>query len=442
MSPPVHAVLTQCRIEPGRMKPGQAAELVRRLGELASWWLHPDVLALAARALRIAWPRRSLPTSAGSCWIVFAQHSSMPWPALREAFLLPLQWRENTADSQQLPDKLRRLARLAAQCVHHPNWGLHLSQDAGLAQHNLSQLDDHLDVDSGWAALACGLLLAAEGGTPDPDVWASGCWDPDGGVTRVGDLPAKLRLAAEWGASTFFLPAFQLEEAKAWLLGPSTLQLCPLRAGTCDPMQALADYLYRLDAPPPPPTSVDDEPGFTRCATYYLRQPLHAASTQEYYRTALLPCIVHRQSRHVGAAYPGWRPTHLVTIVSGSDVLVELMARALRVSHVLLLHTPDQRQLERTETVRSRLEQAGISCVTRRIHQEGMLVDVRRSLEQFDGVDASQIVFDLTPGTKLMTYALARAAPEGSWLVYLEHAFREGRPQPGTERLIRWLAGA
>lgn len=441
MSPELSTTLDLCKCEPHRIKPGQAVELVRRLGELAIWWLHPKVLAVAAQALRTTWPQPHLPTSAGSCWIVFAQGPCPEWPALREAFLLPLQWRKDTADSQQLPAKLRSLARRAAHIVHHPTWGLHFSKDANLEQHNLAQIDDYVDVESGWAALACGLLLAAEGGTPSPVVWASGCWDPNGGVAQVGNLPAKLRLAKDFQVRAFFLPKTQLHEASRHLGPTDTLKLCPLHTGTCDPRQALADYLHCLDAPPPPPTSWDDEAGLARCTAYYLRQPIQASSTVEYYRTALLPCIVHRLRQDVRDTYPGWQPSHLVTVVSDSESLVELMARVVGASAVLLLHTPDANQVARTKKVQSRLEEAGISCCAWQIRrEEGMLDDVKHALRQFDGVCPSQTVFDLTPGTKLMTYALARSAPAGSWLVYLEHQYRNGRPQPNTERLIRWQA--
>lgn len=435
-----YALLSLCCTWPHKMALGEAVELVRMLGELARWWVHPDLLARAARALQTSWPQPQLPTSRGSCWIVFAQDSPTCWPALRESFLLPLQWRENTPDSPRLPEKLGRLARDVARTVHLPHWGLHLSSDVGLDTTDLSDFNSHFQVESAWAAIAGGLLLAAEGGTPDPAVWASGGWNPNGGVANVGHLEPKLRLALEWGAREFFLPATQIKDAAAHLGTADTLQLHPLKTGTCDPKLALADYLARLDAPPPPPPTPEDQLGFARCAAYFLRQPLHVASTQAYYRGALLPHIIDRLKRHVQTTSPTWRPSLLVTIVSGSEVLVELMARVLNVSQVLLLHTPDSAHVDRTKQVQARLAEAQISCRAWRIRKdEGMLSDVTEGLRSFD-IPASQMVFDLTPGTKLMTYALARVAPAGSWLVYLEHDYKHGRPQPGSERLLRWQA--
>jgi hypothetical protein len=355
--------------------------------------------------------------------------------------LLPLQWRENTQNSPHLPDKLQRLARNAAQLVHHPNWGLHLSGEAGLADHDLSPFDRFFQVESGWAALAVGLLLAAEGGTPDPAVWASGRWDPVGGIAKVGHLKPKLRLAVEWGAREFFLPESQIEQARSILDPAAPLKLGKLRVGTCDPKQAVAEYLHRLDAPPPPPADADDAAAFARCAAYYSRQPPDAIHVRRYYREALLPYISEKQRRHVQDAYPGWQPSHLVTVVSYNEVLVELVACALGVSHVLLLHTADPSPRERSLEVQSRLAAAGVSCTPCLIpdDQQGMLADVEAALRQLKAVPPGQVVIDLTPGTKLMTYALARAAPAGSWLVYLKHE-SSGRPQPGTERLIRWQA--
>jgi hypothetical protein len=436
----LHATLELCHNKPGQLQPGQVAELLRSLGPLASWWVHPDVWHQAA-ALGIRWRKPQLPTSAGSCWIVFAQDECMPWPALREAFLLPLQWQERSADSPRLPPKLRQLARSAAQTVHHPDWGLHLHPDVGLEQLCLAELDDLLHVQSGWASVACGLLLATEGGTPQATVWASGGWDPNGGIKEVGHLPAKLRLAAEWGASEFFLPQFQLEAARSSLGAKAGLKLCPLHTGQCDPRQALAEYLAHLDAPPPPPQP-EDHAAFKRCARYYLRQPPHDSGSATYYRQALLPAIVSNLRQGMLSRYPDWHPTHLVTIVSGNDVLVELMARVLDVSHVLLLHTPDTPMTERAEQVASRLVQAGIACRTHPIRkQEGVLADVQHAFRYLADVPVSQLAIDLTPGTKLMTYALSRAAPEASWLVYLESRYQDNRPLPGSETLLRWPAG-
>ena len=87
-----------CEANPGDLKRGGAAS-----GEL-------EVRVREELGLHLSMP--CLPASHGSCWIVFVQHPPKRRPALRDAFLLPLQWRPNTPHSHRLPPKLVALAQL------------------------------------------------------------------------------------------------------------------------------------------------------------------------------------------------------------------------------------------------------------------------------------------------------------------------------------------
>jgi hypothetical protein len=154
-------------------------------------------------------------------------------------------------------------------------WSLH--RKTSFQRLNISYFGSLLQHDSGWAPLAGGLYLAHHDGTPRPDVWATGCWDGDGGILEVCGLEAKLARARAWGAAEVFVPEKQAD-------GPGPGKLYPgLRA----PADALRDYLAGLDAPPPPGD-------FDRCRGYYLRQPAHQPRTREFYWSHLLPEIARR----------------------------------------------------------------------------------------------------------------------------------------------------
>jgi hypothetical protein len=197
----------------GPSQAGAGARSRPRDGVAGRGWLSGEVLDVIGAALGGPWPRPELPATAGSCWVVFAQDEPPSYPDLRDAFLLPLGWRQGHTHSLALPAKVIALARGVAEALGERNWGLHLSRAAGLEDVRLSELDSHLEVASGWAALAGGLVAACEGRTPDPRVWATGGWGPGAGILRVGGLAAKRALAGEHKVQHFFVPGTPLDEA-------------------------------------------------------------------------------------------------------------------------------------------------------------------------------------------------------------------------------------
>jgi hypothetical protein len=306
------------------------------------------------------------------------------------------------------------------------------------------------DYSSAWAALAAGLQLAAADGTPDPKVWATGCWEEARGVQHVDGLQEKLQLAVRHGASEFFVPASQFEQAQSVARAYGNLSIQQLRAGTNSPHDALHRLLQRLRARPNPPANQHDQAGLKACVDYYHSQPLDDPRTRAFYQSHLFPSVLARLRDQLQGQWPDWNPTHLATIVSRRPELVLLAALALRVRHVLLLYTnvpSENDQTQDMQYVRHRLEEEGVQCTAVAFRDDDDLpVVLGKHLARFlDGVPATCAAVDTTPGTKLMSLSLALTAPAGSWLLYLQHqtlAAGDHRPIPGTERYLRWQAGA
>jgi hypothetical protein len=447
-----HGVRETCAGELERVNPVQASNAVLNLGPMARWLLRREVFLRAADdsktavASRNRWQswhdRPRVPNVYGACWAIFVNHRPEDMPLARQAFVLPLRWVPNSEHSMALPLELRELAAITVKSMRDvlkentTRWGLHFWANAfGV---DLSGLG--VRAESAWAPLAAGLYVASQGGTPDPTVWATGSWSFSDGLLSVEDIALKSRVASEFGARTFYVPSGQQDQVPA-ALGLSTHSL---QAGTLLPSRALQGLLLQLDAPPAAPTSPDDADALDRCANYYLRHPLNESETKTFYLERLLPFIIERRHREVRQQYPACRPTHLVTIVSGSPELVELTARALNVDHCLLLHTGG-RQEELALLAQQRLESAQngqkrIDCTPEVFENSAAIIErIKPLIQKFvAGISPQKIVFDLTPGTKMMTYALSRLSPAASWLVYLQHGWREGRPAPDTEKFHAW----
>jgi hypothetical protein len=422
-----------------------AADLIENLGPAAPWLLRDEVLPLLAeehpRFASLPSPYRpSLPAGAGCCGILYAVPDQ--YRLLRPAFLLPVQWRQGSSHDPGLPLRLRELAnRVQRHFNLNGAWSLHRYKP--FERLRLAFFDDLLQHESGWAPLAGGLYLTAHGGKPRPKVWATGCWDGDGGIVEVGGLTAKLALARAWGAKTVFVPEKQAADRV------EDLELGKLCSGLRAPADALRDYRVALDASPLP-----NDPKEERLS-FYFRQPERHPFTTEFYRTHFLPEIIAERRQQVATDWPGWAPTHLVTVVSGSPELIPLVARALGVQSCLLLYTRagdgnEEKNKMRQEAllVARQLEASpGIekaSCVPFS-NDESMATEMGQQIAAFaDGVLDDRLVFDTTPGTKLMTLALeqlARRFHPHSCLVYVRHEMKQQRVNPFTEHLHRWEAG-
>lgn len=436
-----------------RLHPRQAAEVAWLLRGLARWWLRPEVLRIAATAPESApfasdWttlPR--LLAGPGDCWTLFALQDSA-LPALRPALVLPLRWRRDQPTSPFLPPSLRDVADQVLGVLRDDgkNHGLNLNTTWGL--HPASWNDNHpLDLSrldgitsrSAWASLAGGLILAAStdgDARPDPSVWATGCWDLDRGIQPVDLLPAKLALAREWDARTLFVPASQVEQARAEL-GDTPMTVEALREGTPSAWEALADYRNRLDAPPGPTDSFD------RRRRYYLRQP--GEKVEGFYRTHLLPDLIRFYRAQVEARWPDRRVSHLVTLISdGAPELVPIAVGAFRPHHVWLLHTSDPRMTGIKDRVIALLDALRDASIPPDVHlhpldftgEEQLRTTLPDRLQTLDPIPGRRLL-DVTLGTKLMSLVLdTLARPEHDLTLYWSHQRLGSRAHPGSQRLL------
>ncbi len=284
----------------------------------------------------------------GSCWVVFVKPEGS-WPGLKPVFVLPFVWRRG-GDHWHLSATLRAEADRARAAVYaesnselgeQQNWGLR-PNFGGTQDVDLSGLDDVLAPPSGWAALAAGLIVAIDGGTPDRTVWASAAWKPNGGIDEVGSLLEKAEFAAARGATEFYVPTDQFHTVPSL----PNLSIIGIRINTVKVRDALNDYTARLDAVPVAPVLTDDAVdtdatavAFERCVQYHLRHPKSDQRRpdfeRDFYWTHLDPTILRKCRRSVPDGGP---MTHLVTIVSGNPEVTCLVAEALGPKNVLLLY--------------------------------------------------------------------------------------------------------
>jgi hypothetical protein len=460
-----------CRHAPEQVQPWQAFAACRRLGRLARWWLPPEVLRRAGEH-DPSYPDLTAPEppplsgQPRSCWVAFVRQDGT-LPLLREAFLVPLRWRDGRDHAPCLPEELRLLAdQVVSQVGGGQRWGLWPAEELGLDEAPAPG-PLGLPCASGWAALAAGLLLARKGLLPRTGVWASGAWGPDG-LQEVGDLPVKLCLAREWRARWFFVPTWQMHQARASLPetpGAAEIEIGGLEATSAHkPEETLRAYLYRLSGEPAVPPPDDNGTQFDICKAYHQLLPFRQESARAFYWTHLLPTIIRCCRTHL----VGTRElTHLVTIASDSYELIPLAARMFRVRRVLILHTPDYaREIESAHRALQPVDEDGEAITVvpgefafpgeavRSAHEErgggGFLLrnqmarEVCGHIQEFlAGVPQEQAVLDLTPGNKLMTLTLERLARNefpGSWLLYLLHQTPNGRPEPGKEFPLLWRA--
>jgi hypothetical protein len=390
--------------------------------------------------------------------VVFRSRADLP--LLRSAFLLPVRWLPGPDHSPQLPRELIELAtRIVAQVPPGDgrSWSLHPADGLDLSGSPLNE-GLLLGCGSAWAALTGGLVAVSGGLETDARVWASGAWNRNG-LASVEGLEEKLALATDWGTTDFFVPAWQMDDAQKWVdreapgrLGIGRLS-SPPDPGARDGVQvALGQLLARLTRQPevPRPGQPDEPEAFEKCRSYFLYQPAFSGPERAFYRSHLFEGIVRRLRGKVQAAWPAVKISHLVTVVSPSHELALLAARALNVQHCLLLYqreTTKRRHRKTTEELARDCKQTlearepRIDCPVAPFGPGArMWTDIAQAVSEFSReVAREQLVLDLKPGTKRMTYSLSRVARPGNWLFNLEADFlADRRTDPGTEEPELW----
>ena len=407
----------------GASEAGRAVDAVETLGWLAPWWLRPEVIDAACREQPVyaAYRRPTvLPCQPGGCWALLVNPRRLN--LLRDAFVLPLLWRQGGSDDPCLPGPLRDLAGQVRRQLGEgfAGWRLSLPLPRDEDAIDLSPLDDGaFGASSAWASLAGGLLLARDGVTPDPTVWASAAWDEAYGIGRVEGLQAKLDHAAERGAKHMFLPAQNQPDAAEWATecpgGPRVTLLSPAAAaGKPEPRRVLEPYFSELGVEPGA-----EQPEDVKGRYYTL---VDRRKANDYYWRVLLDSVVEERR---GLLPAECKPTHLVAVVGNEPSSVAITPLALGVQHCLLLHTePLTKPIEQAlAKVESRL---GIGKTMRgpiRGRSRAEEVDeIKRHLLCFaPGVAPERLAFDLTPGYKSLTLAVLESAPPGAWLLYCRH---------------------
>ena len=325
-----------CSQAPAQLSPASAARSVRAFGWLAPWWLPQPVLNQAAAhqpAYRRYTHRPQLPSYPGGCWIIFTHPRELP--SLRPAFVLPLCWRANAGDDPYLPDPLRTLADLVRGQVFGKEdqaWGLRLAVPASEEARDLSGLDGTaVGVESGWAALMGGLLLARGDGVPDGGIWASAAWDTEYGIGAICGLRDKLDLAAEWEAK-LFVPAQNQRDVAQWRLGgnPMKVELLAPVSRSPDPARVLEPYLDQLGTEP------QSNDSFDRRKAFYAR--VGRSRANKFYWDGLLETVIARCRDRVRAEQKDCRPKHLVTVVGNQPPVVALAPAVFEVERCLLLY--------------------------------------------------------------------------------------------------------
>lgn len=444
-----------------------ACKAVRDFGPLSRWWLRSWVLDAAASLLPahahfLRSPFR-LDQKPGACAIVFArncieQEDAEKVPSqslLAQAFILPLQWRKDQAgsDGVTLPTGVRELADtvraslFAEDSIKGHSWTLHLGDVDGIgAAVDLRHLDAAiLKAESGWASLAAGLLLYANGGTPDPSILATGCWDVHDGLSKVGGLSQKLNGLEKYHIRRVFIPLQQRHDASIVNLTDINVDYLPTGiVGNQLPQarEALKPLLAALDVPPVDGTFM------ARC-DYYLRLwDLDRDRAVRFYQNYLLRDVAERCRERTHRTYAQKLTVQtLVTSCSFSPELIPLAISTFSPRRCLILRGVENKKMDESlDRALHLLSNISPHCDCQinyvdlpddqHVLQNG-LSDLLTPL--LDKNSSGSVAWDTTPGPKYLTIEMFRQARPQDALCYLVHQHvRRDLRMPGAEYYHIW----
>lgn len=409
------------------------------LGERLAPWL----LTAAARADAMC-PPPFFAVENGAVWPIFVwspgrrrdrSHHEVP-PVYARAFLLPLRWERSVADASALPSGLPELAGEVRRVVAGgaDQWGLRLGRALEGAV-DLAPLS--IDATSAFAPLTAALLVALNGGEPQPHVFATGGWST-GGITPVGGVADKVQACidalahdpSDPNTGTLFVPAENWREAEAATKGRVEIRSYPVAA--IDLPSALDDHLAMLHAPPGHTWSLQARLGYSNLP--YVAASPRSQVRRDYYLSHLLDDLAERLKEKSPAA----KPERLALAVSFNYEVAALVGRATEAAHVLALHTADT--AECAEKVQAILQQNGASVSLRPIVAGSEQETLPGLVSWLDGCQTGAV--DITGGTKAMTALLIRAAQRAkATVLYLDHEIVHNRPRIGSEtlRVLSWL---
>ncbi|MER3414889.1 MAG: hypothetical protein C4297_01575 [Gemmataceae bacterium] len=444
----LHVVKNTCSKPPNEIKPKELFELYFRLRYLVHYWLRPELAKKVEDEVGGRIEKKDFAGVIGSCWIVFALKSPQEYPSLRPAFLLPLCWQRDRPHDHRLPPNLRALAdnvmadlRREGEINAAQKWGLWLHPHFVIndSEPDFSNFDNKVSFNSGWGALFGGLYLANKGQRPNEKVWISAAYDPRRGIVAVGHVREKLELASEYDIKKFFLPRENVNEQN----DAAGVHLVPLaQEVNKSPLACLGDYLRAHDVEPPTPQTEDD---FKRYCEWYNRQHFtdHSEALARYLQN-ILPWVADKQRRHIRKSWPNCKPQTLVTVLSGSPELVALTAKTLEAKKLIVLCDRDlaARVQNQWNRVKAYLQQAGFSLDEKEFEIVSLesCFDRVRNLLPWSELAEDGLAVDLTPGTKIHSLALDRAAPPTAWRIYVQTEMQQPqrRPSAGSEQFIVW----
>lgn len=262
------------------LNPDSVQGAVSVLDELARWWLTPQAKKMAAELLqRDYWLGEPiLSQQVGSCWIMVVNRDTSTHELLKAAFLLPLIWLPGIPHDPRLPQAVAELAREVTELLDDApphttrDWGLQVYFESEprraipanevMEYPDLSQIPVWPDeFRSGWTALAGGLYAACRGSCTKSNVWVTGAWDHRSGITQIGGVKDKLRLADAYFRETpglrerdmyVILPVENFAEATREANEQSyQFNLVRFLSGENDPVRALDPYLELLGVSAP-----------------------------------------------------------------------------------------------------------------------------------------------------------------------------------------------
>ena len=435
--------------------PSEAARITQDLRPLGDFWLRPDVLAAAADHSQALYPdsapsqavpeQRRPRKSSGGCWVLLAS-SDPGHPLLRDAFVLPLEWRREEQHSLRLPRGLAEEAERILAAVGIEGLSLHLQAELKETGGSLEEIA--FRYESAWAALAAGAIILDQGGENFGDLLVSAAWQPEPGagaaghLSHVNGIAAKVEAAAAHCARLLFLPRANEEEARAAAaaLGAaaSGIELRFIASTTAKPRDALQAILLELESPP----TRRDGWGFDHRVRYHRR--LSADRGERYYVDELLDDVVDRLMLRVRADHRLQGINRLVLVASTSPGGAFLLTQLFDPGEVLLVHDdnlPGGQPVvaELAGRLHSLPRAAGGSRQVQS-HEiatgDDFQTQVQHIIREWIGSeDAKQIFIDVTLGHRDFLFALLAAAPPGAVIGYLTSEKEGSRAIAGTENL-------
>ena len=438
-------------------------EVVLKLWPLSPWVVPQESLNLACRDERLPLAckeflqknsaGRLVGSGKGCCYGLFAVDSLAlhKYPYLKPAFALPLMWKAGSKHAEGLPDSLKRLAEEIRMAVSPDQvWGLqdNLGEPCDLRELWHFQKQDGCSFDSVWAPLTAALLLAKEGGMPDPTVWATAAWDANQGIGSINGLDGKIVAVYDLGGKTLFVPTSNEQEAKtlnqriAQGRQCQPLKIEALECGTTNIKQVLRPYLSALDYPPDQSQPLD-----LRC-NYYQRQVERGVKeANQYYQKHLQEELAEECRKRGIQDLEATALSNLDSLISFVSLNPEgalFVISALRPRHILLFYTKEsERHVAQVEDKIKKYHGVAEKIL---FADENSVAEDRRVAEKIrDFVSrhgAARTAIDVTPGQKDFTVITTMAVNASlTPLLYLCHYWNNTTRSfaAGKERIRRLL---